>query len=197
MFPSWSSNVITCPRYFSRFSTSFFSPPLSRKRQGRVWVLVFSGTFSTIKCNSRFSPPSRKKPLKPKPTRTRATTTPESFLFLNPSPLLPFPPPPFPLTLLVSHHLGIQQIPLIGQAIVTSRLASSRLCKSSNAARNKSTLRPPVPADSPPTAFGLHKGNSATTASSAVNFVSDQDFSLRKTFHIINSRPPPPPAEVS
>lgn len=35
------------------------------------------------------------------------------------------------------------------------------------------------------------KGNYPTTAFSAVDLVSDQDFSLRKTFHIINSLPPP------
>jgi len=42
-----------------------------------------------------------------------------------------------------------------------------------------------------PTAFGLLKGNPSTTAFSAVTLVSDEDFSLRKTFHIINSLPPP------
>ncbi|KAK4113778.1 hypothetical protein N656DRAFT_706654 [Canariomyces notabilis] len=45
------------------------------------------------------------------------------------------------------------------------------------------------------TAFGLLKGTHPTTASAAVNLVSDQDFSLCKTFHIINSLPPP--AEVA
>ncbi|OTA86521.1 hypothetical protein M434DRAFT_35764 [Hypoxylon sp. CO27-5] len=44
----------------------------------------------------------------------------------------------------------------------------------------------------PRLAFGLLKGNPANTAPAAVSFVSDQDFSLRKTFHIINLRPPPP-----
>ncbi|KAK0635303.1 hypothetical protein B0T17DRAFT_37661 [Bombardia bombarda] len=38
------------------------------------------------------------------------------------------------------------------------------------------------------------KATCSITASSAVKLVSDQDFSLRKTFHIINSLPPP--AEV-
>ncbi|KAK4191650.1 hypothetical protein QBC35DRAFT_448210 [Podospora australis] len=45
------------------------------------------------------------------------------------------------------------------------------------------------------TAFGLLKGNTGNTASLAVKLVSDQDFSLLKTFHIINFVPPP--AEVS
>ncbi|KAL2148852.1 hypothetical protein VTH82DRAFT_1999 [Thermothelomyces myriococcoides] len=45
------------------------------------------------------------------------------------------------------------------------------------------------------TAFGPVKGNHSTTASSAVSLVSDQDFGLRKTFHIINVLPPP--AEVA
>jgi hypothetical protein len=35
------------------------------------------------------------------------------------------------------------------------------------------------------------KANHSTTASLAVTFVSDQDFSLRKTSHIINAIPPP------
>jgi hypothetical protein len=35
------------------------------------------------------------------------------------------------------------------------------------------------------------KGKQSTTASQAVTFVSDQDFGLRKTFHIINALPPP------
>jgi hypothetical protein len=46
------------------------------------------------------------------------------------------------------------------------------------------------------TAFGPFKGTHSTTASSAVALVSDEDFSLRKTFHIINLVPPPP-AEVA
>ncbi|KAK4460684.1 hypothetical protein QBC42DRAFT_288245 [Cladorrhinum samala] len=45
-----------------------------------------------------------------------------------------------------------------------------------------------------PTAFGLFKGTRVITASLAVKLVSDQDFSHRQTFHIINCVPPP--AEV-
>ncbi|ODA79149.1 hypothetical protein RJ55_04741 [Drechmeria coniospora] len=41
------------------------------------------------------------------------------------------------------------------------------------------------------TAFGLLKGNPFATAPRAESFVSDQDFSLRKTSHIINVIPPP------
>ncbi|OTA67312.1 hypothetical protein K449DRAFT_430518 [Hypoxylon sp. EC38] len=51
---------------------------------------------------------------------------------------------------------------------------------------------PPIHKTLPRLAFGLLKGNPANTAPAAVSFVSDQDFSLRKTFHIINLRPPPP-----
>lgn len=42
------------------------------------------------------------------------------------------------------------------------------------------------------------KGTAFTTAFWAVTFVSDRDFSLRKTSHIINAIPPPgaAPAEV-
>src|SRR3569833_1850716 len=39
------------------------------------------------------------------------------------------------------------------------------------------------------------KANSVTTASAAVSFVSVQDFSLRQTFHVITSLPPPLAAE--
>jgi len=45
-----------------------------------------------------------------------------------------------------------------------------------------------------PTAFGRFKGTTANTAFWAVTFVSDRDFSLRKTSHIINAIPPPPVA---
>ncbi|KAF4463108.1 hypothetical protein FALBO_10073 [Fusarium albosuccineum] len=40
-------------------------------------------------------------------------------------------------------------------------------------------------------AFGLLKGTASTTASAAVSFVSDKDFSLCKPSHIINAIPPP------
>ncbi|KAK4147114.1 uncharacterized protein C8A04DRAFT_24910 [Dichotomopilus funicola] len=46
-----------------------------------------------------------------------------------------------------------------------------------------------------PTAFGLLKGTYSTTAFPAVTLISDEDFSVRKTFHIINVLPPP--AEVA
>ncbi|KAK0754916.1 hypothetical protein B0T18DRAFT_48578 [Schizothecium vesticola] len=56
---------------------------------------------------------------------------------------------------------------------------------------SRSTQLPPF---TPRTAFGPLKGATNTTAFSAVKLVSDQDFRLFKTFHIINSLPPP--AEV-
>lgn len=56
-----------------------------------------------------------------------------------------------------------------------------------------------LPAEQPfvSTAFGLLKGTAPTTAPQAVTFVSDRDFSLRKTSHIINAIPPPAAAELA
>ncbi|KAG7121398.1 hypothetical protein HYQ45_014630 [Verticillium longisporum] len=48
----------------------------------------------------------------------------------------------------------------------------------------------------PRLAFGRLKGNRCTTAPAAVSFVSDQDFSVRKSFHITNNIPPPAPAHA-
>ncbi|RXG43714.1 hypothetical protein VDGE_30169 [Verticillium dahliae] len=48
----------------------------------------------------------------------------------------------------------------------------------------------------PRLAFGRLKGNRRTTAPAAVSFVSDQDFSVRKSFHITNNIPPPAPAHA-
>lgn len=117
--------------------------------------------------------------------------------------ILILPPPP-PLSTSLTRHLSSSSlqppkhfspkscINAVARYKNPSLNLASGVCLISSALRLFSL--PFFPLSRAPTfAFGRVKGTTPTTALAAVAFVSDQDFSLRKTFHIINILPPPAP----
>lgn len=117
------------------------------------------------------------------------------------SPFLQFPPtknviPSFNVTTQTRRFLTSQSTSPIptpfpsrdkAVAVATSCRHQANSCPLSTTPRNDPLLSG--------LAFGLHQRLTATTASLAVEFVSDQDFGHRKNPHIINVVPPPASAE--
>ncbi|KAH8733881.1 hypothetical protein BGZ61DRAFT_167497 [Ilyonectria robusta] len=102
------------------------------------------------------------------------------------------PLPPFLLQL--SSHLHRLTLPSSRHSRIQLRQYHPLLLTLPRTASNKNhraCLYLFPPRTHPRPAFGLLKGNASTTAPPAVSFVSDKDFSLRKTSHIINVIPPP------